>query len=74
MIDNKVSTEFVEKRVVVTGGTGMIGRQVVEKLCNMGADVICVSLDEIKTDDRAEKVFADLTNLSICHEIGRAHV
>ena len=69
MIDNEVSTDFVEKRVVVTGGTGMIGRQVVKKLCNMGADVICVSLDEIKTDDRAEKVFADLTNLSICHDL-----
>ena len=56
MIDQKISIEFANKRVVVTGGTGMIGRQVVTKLCNMGAHVICVSLDEIKTDHRAEKV------------------
>ena len=59
MIDQKISMQFAKKRVVVTGGTGMIGRQVVNKLCNMGAWVICVSLDDIKTDQRAEKLFAD---------------
>ena len=69
MIDPKISREFHEKRVVVTGGTGLIGRQVVEKLCNMGARVTCVSLDEIKTDHRAKKFVADLTDLSICRDL-----
>ena len=69
MIDQKISRQFAKKRVVVTGGTGMIGRQVVNKLCNMGAWVICVSLDDIKTDQRAEKFYADLTDLSVCHNI-----
>ncbi len=55
--------------MVVTGSTGMIGRQIVKKLCNMGADVICVSLDDIKTDHRAEFFFADLTDFSICRDL-----
>ncbi|MEE3000650.1 MAG: NAD-dependent epimerase/dehydratase family protein [Pseudomonadota bacterium] len=69
MIDQKVSSEFEGKKVVVTGGTGLIGRQIVKKLCDMGSHVTSVSLDNIKTDQRAEEIFADLTDLSICCDI-----
>jgi len=66
MIEPKIADEFVGKKVVVTGGTGLIGRQIVKKLCDMGSQVICVSLDEVETDHRAQKIFADLTDFSIC--------
>ena len=69
MIDQSISSEFTGKKVVVTGGTGLIGRQVVEKLCHAGARVVCVSLDEVVTDPRAEKIFADLTDFAVCREI-----
>jgi GDP-L-fucose synthase len=69
MIDQSISSEFTGKKVVVTGGTGLIGRQVVEKLCHAGARVVCVSLDEVDTDPRAEKIFADLTDFAVCREI-----
>ena len=56
MIDQKVAWEFKGKSVVVTGGTGMIGRQVVEKLCDAGAQVASVSLDELEYVKGIEKL------------------
>ena len=69
MIDQQIAWEFKNKNVIVTGGTGMIGRQVVEKLCDTGARVSSVSLDEIQTDPRAEKLSADLTDFKLCQDI-----
>ncbi|MFH1484919.1 MAG: NAD(P)-dependent oxidoreductase [Chloroflexota bacterium] len=46
MIPDSVLRGFKGKRVLVTGGTGMIGRQVVEILLETGVEVMTVSLDE----------------------------
>ncbi len=62
---------FSGKKVLVTGGTGLIGRQVVRLLCDHHALVTVVSLDEVKVDQRAEHVFADLTELSTCLDVIR---
>ena len=43
---------FEKKACLITGGTGMIGRKAVQILCDAGADVIVVSLDEIIVDER----------------------
>ena len=48
--------------MLVTGGTGLIGRQIVKMLCDAGARVRIVSLDEVNVDDGAEHVLGDLTN------------
>lgn len=66
MIGEKVLENFKGKKVLVTGGTGLIGRQVVNILCDAGADVKIVSLDNINVDSRADHIFGDLTNFEFC--------
>ena len=50
MTKNTFIDYFKEKKVIVTGGTGLIGRSVVNKLCNYGAKVTIISLDKMKID------------------------
>ena len=69
MIKEEVLKEFEKKSVLVTGGTGLIGRQIVKMLCDAGARVRIVSLDEVNVDDRAEHILGDLTDFSLCKEL-----
>lgn len=69
MIEKNILESFKGKICLVTGGTGMIGREVVDILCNAGANVKIVSLDKINVDGRAEHIFGDLTDFNFCKEI-----
>jgi len=69
MIEEEVLKKFDKKSCLVTGGTGLIGRQVVNILCDVGANVKVISLDKINVDDRAEHVLGDLTDFSLCKEL-----
>jgi GDP-L-fucose synthase len=69
MIEEEVLRSFVKRNVLVTGGTGLIGRQVVNMLCEAGARVKIVSLDRMKVDERAEHIFGDLTSFEFCRDI-----
>ena len=69
MIKNEVLRNFNQKNILVTGGTGLIGRQVVKILCDNNANVKIVSLDKINIDNRVEHVFGDLTDFNFCKEI-----
>jgi len=60
---------FFQRNVLVIGGTGLIGRQVVDILCGFGAKVKIVSLDKIKVNEQAEHVFGDITNFEFCKNI-----
>lgn len=60
---------LASKKCLVTGGTGLIGRQVVKLLCDAGALVKIVSLDKLIVDDRAEHVICDLTDFSACMQL-----
>lgn len=53
-------------RCLVTGGTGMIGRAVTRLLCDAGAVVRTVSLDDLKLEPRALSYFGDLTDFQEC--------
>ena len=53
----------------MTGGTGMIGRQVVDILCTADACVQVVSLDRFKTNDKANHIYGDLANFELCKEL-----
>jgi GDP-L-fucose synthase len=68
-IKQEVLKSFTSKNVLVTGGTGMIGRQVVNILVDSGANIKIVSLDRIKVNEKAEHIFGDLTDFNFCKEI-----
>lgn len=51
-------------RVFVTGGTGFIGRRIVESLLLQGHEVLLISRNKIKyTSDRTEVAVCDLSNI-----------
>ena len=57
---------FQGRRCLVTGGTGLIGREVTKLLVNFGANVSAVSLDRITLTTGVEQVYGDLTDFSFC--------
>lgn len=67
-ISQRIIESFADKQVVVTGGTGLIGRQVVRILCDAGARVRSISLDDIVSDPRAGHVVGDLADFGFCKE------
>jgi GDP-L-fucose synthase len=68
-IKEEVLKSFASKNVLITGGTGLIGRQVVDILAHAGVNIKIVSLDKIKVNDVAEHIFGDLTDSNFCREI-----
>ncbi len=71
MIEQSVLQHFTGKTALVTGGTGLIGRQVVDILCKAGARVKIVSLDKVKVAEEAEHIYGDLRNLDFCLDVTR---
>ncbi len=67
-LSHDVARALQGRKALVTGGTGLIGRQVVEILCDAGANVRVVSLDRIVVDERAEHVHGDLTDFRFCRD------
>ncbi|MDC3154813.1 NAD-dependent epimerase/dehydratase family protein [Pelagibacteraceae bacterium] len=64
--NNNIGDEFANKKVLVTGGTGLIGRQIVDILVNIDADVTVTSLDDLELNSKAKYKKLDLTNLENC--------
>ena len=68
-----LTTDILElcasKRVIITGGTGMIGRELVRLMCDAKATVTSVSLDTIVTDPRAKQVHGDLCDFNFVKNI-----
>ena len=54
---------------MVTGGTGMIGGEVVRLLKLMGAKVTCVSLDKLKPIKGVKYVYGDLSDYNFCKKL-----
>lgn len=69
MLSESFLNNFRRKNILVTGGTGLIGRQVVRLLCEAGANVKSVSLDKIKVHQAAEHIEGDLTDFGLCKTI-----
>lgn len=61
-----IKDQLVGKKAIVTGGTGMIGREVVRLLLDHGCAVTSVSLDDLALDPRATYVKGDLSDLKFC--------
>lgn len=63
---------YKKKKILVTGGTGLIGRPLVEKLVEEGAEVLIVSLDDpSRAPDGVKFVRADLREFSNCMNVCR---
>lgn len=69
MIKDSVLKNFEGKNILVTGGTGLIGRQVVDLLVGAGAYVRIASLDNININDRAAHIYGDLTEFAFCKDL-----
>ncbi|MBN1181957.1 MAG: NAD(P)-dependent oxidoreductase, partial [Bacteroidales bacterium] len=51
---------LINKKILITGANGYIGRHVVETLLNIGIKVIAVDIDFSEFDERAEKIRTDI--------------
>lgn len=61
---------YEDRKVLVTGGTGLVGRQLVQLLIEQGANITIVSLDDPKIAPKGVKfVKADLREFSNCLEV-----
>ena len=70
MINNLTFQDFFKnKNVLVTGGTGLIGRQLVSKLCDLGSNVLSVSMDDLQLEKRSRYMKLDLTSIDNCKEV-----
>ena len=69
MIAAKVLKSFKGKKTLVTGGTGLIGREIVKILADAGAKVTIVSLDKITVDKRAKHIHADLADFNLVKKL-----
>ena len=68
MLDQNITKFFRGKNCLVTGGTGMIGREIAKILVNLQANVRVISLDKLKIHDKVNHVYGDLTNFEFCKE------
>ena len=60
---------YKDKRILVTGGTGMIGKSLVEKLIKEGGNVRVVSIDDpSRSNPESEFIKADLTRYENCEK------
>ena len=66
MIQTDILQKFANKNVVITGFTGMIGRQVALLLKSAGANIRGLSLDDVHIGDGIEHVKGDLTDFDFC--------
>ncbi len=61
---------YKNKKILVTGGTGLIGRPLVERLVEEGANVVVVSLDDpSQAPDGVSFTKADLREFSNCMDV-----
>lgn len=68
MLANEVKDFFESKNCLITGGTGMIGREIAKILVEAGANVRVISLDKLKIHHNVDHVYGDLTNFEFCKE------
>ncbi|MDC3089229.1 NAD-dependent epimerase/dehydratase family protein, partial [Alphaproteobacteria bacterium] len=65
---NNILNFFKNKNCLITGGTGMIGREISKILVNADANVRVISLDKLHVHDKVDHVYGDLTNFEFCKD------
>jgi len=70
---NSNNTNSIEslsnKKIIVTGGTGLIGRQIINFLTKINCKVTSVSLDNLELNKDCNYIYGDLTNYDFCKKI-----
>ncbi|MDB2637596.1 NAD-dependent epimerase/dehydratase family protein [Alphaproteobacteria bacterium] len=66
LTDSSDLSMFNGKKCLVTGGSGLIGREVVNFLIAAQARVTIISLDTVVVNASANHVYGDLTSLEFC--------
>ena len=69
LIGDSILSTFRDSNALVTGGTGLIGRQIANILVEAGAHVRTVSLDHINANPKTDHIFGDLTSFEFCKQI-----
>jgi len=69
VITQQIKKSFENKKVLVTGGTGLIGRQIVDLLLGFGSFVKTVSLDQLNLWNDVDHHIGDLTDFNYVKEI-----
>jgi len=69
MIKAEILRSFSGKNVLITGGTGLIGRQIVDILAEAGAKISSVSLDRLELNKKVKYLYGDLTDFNFCKQI-----
>ena len=65
---SEILKSFENKNILITGGTGMIGYQVIDILKDTNAKITSISLDNIKIDG-IECIKGDLTDFNLCKKV-----
>lgn len=68
-LPSDIVSALKNKRALVTGGTGMIGREVARILKENNCSVTSVSLDDLKLDNEINYIKGDLCDFNLCLEI-----
>jgi GDP-L-fucose synthase len=66
---NKYSKFFNNKKILITGGTGLIGKSLADQLLSLGAKITINSLDRIRIKKDFKYIKGDLTNFNFCKKI-----
>ena len=68
---HNLGTYFKDKKILITGGTGLIGREVTNQLASLGSIIRVVSLDEFQSQPGIEFIRGDLSNLDFCLDVSK---
>lgn len=68
---HNLGTYFKDKKILITGGTGLIGREVTNQLASLGSIIRVVSLDEFQSQPGVEFIRGDLSNLDFCLDVSK---
>ena len=61
---------FKNKTILITGGTGLVGRQLTQLLLEQDAKITIVSLDKVNNkNDKIKYIYKDLRSFESCLEV-----
>ena len=69
LLKKSIQRKLKNKKILVTGGTGMLGREVIRLLLACDAKITSVSLDKLKIRKKIKNINGDLRDFKFCKHI-----